>query len=252
MSETHDAAVGHESGRGVRPVVGVVGLGAMGAPVVGHLLRAGLPVVVADLDEQAVRAAVEAGARSAADVGELARSCDVVLVVVPSDEDVLAVCEAGGLLAGCRPGTAVLLCSSVRPDTCEAVQRAAPDGVGVLDAALTGGVRGAISGHINLLVGGDEAVLDRVRPALEPWTASVHHLGGLGAGDAELVVHDEERHARRAEGLGALDVGPDLGGVLLTAQHPVDRGRVEAGVDADGAELGVVGDGYPSTLERRQ
>jgi 3-hydroxyisobutyrate dehydrogenase-like beta-hydroxyacid dehydrogenase len=63
----------------------------------------------------------------------------------------------------------------------------------VLDAALTGGVRAAEDGRVNLLVGGDSADLARVRPALDPWCASVHHLGGLGAGQiaksANNLVH---------------------------------------------------------------
>jgi 3-hydroxyisobutyrate dehydrogenase-like beta-hydroxyacid dehydrogenase len=112
-----------------------------------------------------------------------------VLLFVPSDDDVLAVCT-GGLLAAARPGTVVVVCSSVRPETCQAVAAAAPPGVEVLDAALTGGVRGAEQGHINLLVGGDRAVLDRVRPVFAPWTTAVHHLGGLGAGQVGKTANN--------------------------------------------------------------
>jgi 3-hydroxyisobutyrate dehydrogenase-like beta-hydroxyacid dehydrogenase len=172
-------------------VVGVVGLGAMGGPIAGHLSRAGFGVVVADLDRESVAARVAEGATEAQSLAQLARQCDVVLVVVGTDEDVLAVCAGeAGVLAGCRAGTSVLLCSSVRPDTCAAVTRAAPAGVAILDAALTGGVRGAVTGSINLLVGGDAAELDRVRPALAPWTGSVHHLGPLGAGQVGKTANN--------------------------------------------------------------
>lgn len=174
--------------------VGVVGLGAMGLPVVRHLLAAGVPVVVWDVDEGRVDAAVARGARAATGAAALARACEVAAVVVPSDDDVRTVClGADGLLSGLREGSVVLLCSSVRPDTCERVAAAAPPGVAVLDTALTGGVRGAEAGEVTLLVGGDAEVLERVRPVLNPWTRAVHHLGPLGAGQvgkaANNLVH---------------------------------------------------------------
>ncbi|GAA3156343.1 2-hydroxy-3-oxopropionate reductase [Blastococcus jejuensis] len=176
------------------PVFAVLGLGAMGAPVVGHLLAAGVPVQVYDLDPAAVARAVGLGARAADSAEAVARGAAVVAIFVPSDDDVREVCLGeGGVLAGCAEGAVVLLCSSLRPETCRAVADAAPRGVAVLDAALTGGVRGAEAGQINLLVGGDAAVLDRVRPLLEPWTKAVHHLGPLGAGQvgktANNLVH---------------------------------------------------------------
>lgn len=172
----------------------VLGLGAMGAPVVRHLLAAGVQVQVFDVDAEAVDRAVALGARTADSAAAAARGAEVVAVFVPADDDALAACTGtDGALAGCSPGAVVLLCSSLRPETCRAVAAAAPAGVDVLDAALTGGVRGAEAGAINLLVGGDAAVLDRVRPLLAPWTKAVHHLGPLGAGQvgktANNLVH---------------------------------------------------------------
>jgi 3-hydroxyisobutyrate dehydrogenase-like beta-hydroxyacid dehydrogenase len=193
-------------------VVGVVGLGAMGGPIAGHLARAGVRVVVADLDAEAVAACVAAGMTPASGLGDLGRRSDVVLVVVATDDEVRTVCGGEqGLLSGCRPGTVVLLCSSVRPDTCEAVTAQAPDGVAVLDAALTGGVRGAENGTINLLVGGDEAALDRVRPVLAPWTSSVHHLGPLGAGQVGKTVNNLIHWAQISAITEALELGRRYG-----------------------------------------
>jgi 3-hydroxyisobutyrate dehydrogenase-like beta-hydroxyacid dehydrogenase len=193
-------------------VVGVVGLGAMGGPIAGHLLGAGIEVVVADLDAELVRTYVEAGASAAAGLHDLGARCDVVLVVVTTDEDVLAVCGGeAGLLSGCRPGTSVLLCSSVRPDTCAAVTGAAPDDVSVLDAALTGGVRGAEDGTINLLVGGDPEVLRTLAPVLEPWTSSVHHLGPLGAGQVGKTVNNLVHWAQISAITEALELGRRYG-----------------------------------------
>ncbi|WP_347058369.1 NAD(P)-dependent oxidoreductase [Blastococcus sp. HT6-30] len=174
--------------------VAVIGLGAMGAPVVRHLLAGGVPVQVHDLDGAAVERAVALGARSVASLSDVGRGAALVAVFVPTDEDVRSVCLGGdGLLAGCAEGAVVLLCSSVRPQTCRAVAAAAPPGVAVLDGALTGGVRGAEAGEVNLLVGGDADVLAGIRPLLGPWTKAVHHLGPLGAGQvgktANNLVH---------------------------------------------------------------
>ncbi len=176
------------------PVFAVVGLGAMGAPVVRHLLAAGVPVQVHDLDAAALDRAVALGATAAGSAVEAARGAAVIAVFVPSDDDVRAVCLGeDGLLAGCAEGAVVLLCSSLRPETCREISDAAPMGVSVLDAALTGGVRGAENGEINLMVGGDGDVLERVRPLLASWTRAVHHLGPLGSGQvgktANNLVH---------------------------------------------------------------
>lgn len=193
-------------------VVGVVGLGAMGGPIAHHLARAGIPVVVADLDEHAVRGCVAAGMSEATGLRDLARRADVVLVVVATDDEVQTVCSGEhGLLSGCRPGSAVLLCSSVRPETCAAVTEEVPAGVAVLDAALTGGVRGAESGRINLLVGGDAAALDRVRPVLAPWTASVHHLGPIGSGQVGKTANNMIHWAQISAITEALELGRRYG-----------------------------------------
>jgi 3-hydroxyisobutyrate dehydrogenase-like beta-hydroxyacid dehydrogenase len=176
------------------PAFAVLGLGAMGAPVVRHLLAAGVPVQVHDLDAAALDRAVALGATAAGSAVQAARGAAVVAVFVPSDEDVRAVCLGeDGLLAGCADGAVVLLCSSLPPENFREKSEAPPTRVSVLDAALTGGVRGAENGEINLMVGGDGEVLERVRPLLAPWTRAVHHLGPLGSGQvgktANNLVH---------------------------------------------------------------
>ena len=171
--------------------MGVLGLGAMGAPIARFLLQGNVPVSVVDLDPDVVAGAVAAGAEQADGPAALAASCPVLLVLLPTDADVREAClGSGGLLSVCTPGATVLICSSVRPNTCREIADAAPPGVAVLDAALTGGVRGAEAGEINLLVGGDAAALDAVRLVLEPWTSGVHLLGELGAGQVAKTANN--------------------------------------------------------------
>ena len=204
MSESSNAPSDH--------VVGVLGLGAMGGPMARHLVAAGYPVFVHDLNQQAVDALAALGAKPAGSPSGLGENCDVVLVIVPTDEDLLSVCTGpDGILAHSKPGAVLLMCSSVRPETCEAAAAAAPDGVAVLDAALTGGVRGAEEGQINLLVGGDEEALDRVRPALAPWTSNVHHLGPLGSGQVGKTANNLIHWAQIAVIFEAFELARRLG-----------------------------------------
>jgi 3-hydroxyisobutyrate dehydrogenase-like beta-hydroxyacid dehydrogenase len=161
----------------------------MGGPIARHLLASGLRVHVVDLDDEAVARCP--GVVREETPADLAAAADVVLVLVPDDDDVRSVCTAGeGVFAGATPGTVVLLCSSLQPETCEALAAAAPPQAVVLDAALTGGVRGVEAGEVNLLVGGDAEVLARVRWALDPWCARVHHLGRLGSGQVAKTANN--------------------------------------------------------------
>lgn len=234
MSQVHDAPQGPTE---ELPRVGVLGLGAMGAPIARFLLRANVPVTVVDLDPDVVAEAEAAGAVRADGPAALAASCSVLLVLLPTDADVREVCLGdGGLLPACAPGTTVLICSSVRPSTCREVAEAAPPGVAVLDAALTGGVRGAEAGKINLLVGGDAAAVDAVRCVLEPWTSGVHLLGDLGSGQvaktannlihwAQIVAITESFELARRYGVSAqalraaLSEGPTDSRTMRELQH---------------------------------
>jgi 3-hydroxyisobutyrate dehydrogenase-like beta-hydroxyacid dehydrogenase len=214
---------------------GVVGLGAMGRPIAQHLIDAGVPVVVHDLDEQAVRSLVKSGARSAVSLRGLAAASDVLIVVVPSDGDVRAVCLGeDGLVASARPGAVLVLSASVLPETCEVIAaEAAGRDVAVLDAALTGGVRGAEDGCVNLLVGGDEEVLARIRPVLDPWTAAVHHLGPLGAGQVGKMVNNLCHWAQVVIVHEALLLGQRLGVPPSKARAAILQGPARSGTMAE-------------------
>jgi 3-hydroxyisobutyrate dehydrogenase-like beta-hydroxyacid dehydrogenase len=196
-----------------RNTAGVVGLGAMGRPAAEYLAASPFDTFAFDLDRAALDAIEKKGATTTTSLEELAERSTVVFVFVPSDDDVRTVCLGdGGLLAGARPGSVIAICSSALPETCEAIAAAGREkGVDVLDAALTGGVRGAEAGEINLLVGGDEAVLDRVRPLLDPWCKSVHHLGDLGAGQVGKTVNNLVHWAQISAINEALRFGQRLG-----------------------------------------
>ena len=163
-------------------IVAVVGLGAMGRPIAEHLAAAGIEVLGQDPH------ATAEGVRMVDSVAE----ADVVFVVVPTDADVTAVVT--GLLADPHPGQTIAISSSVNPRTCRTLaSRAAGVGVDVIDVALTGGIRGAESGTMNLLVGGEPEVVERCWDAFAAIAKSWHVLGPVGAGQvakaASNLIH---------------------------------------------------------------
>ncbi len=169
--------------------VGFIGLGAMGWGMAANLAKAGLLAIV--WNRTAARAeafAAEHGVEVAATPEALASACDVVLACVSADADVLEMVEA--LKPGLAAGSLVIDTSTISVQTAqEAARRLAEVGVEFLDAPVSGGVEGAKSGQLVMMVGGEAAVLDRVRPALEAMSKSITHMGAVGMGQATKAVN---------------------------------------------------------------
>jgi 3-hydroxyisobutyrate dehydrogenase/2-hydroxy-3-oxopropionate reductase len=162
--------------------VAVLGTGRMGGAMVGTLRRAGFDVVVWNRDgAKADVVATAHGARVAVTAAEAASAADVVITSLADDEAVERV--VADLVEGLRPGTVVLEMSTIAPAT---VRRIAPriltTGAAFLDAPVSGSVPTVESGQLVIMVGGDEAALERVRPVLDALAKKVVHLGGLGTG----------------------------------------------------------------------
>lgn len=164
--------------------VGFVGLGNIGRPMAQRLATAGDPaiddVVVFDVVPEAVAALEADGAVAAASVTELAARVEVVCVMVRDDAQVRAVLD--DVLAAGRPLT-VVVHSTVAPETPAALaEHAAPHGVLVVDAPVSGGAMGATDGRLAIMVGGDETAFAAARPVLDVLGGKVLHAGPIGAG----------------------------------------------------------------------
>lgn len=168
---------------------GFVGLGAMGWPMAGHLARAGLLAAVWTRTPAKAQAfATETGVVAAESVGDLARLCDVVVLCVPADADVLANVDA--ITAQARPGAIVVDHSTVSSVTArEAQQRLRAVGADFIDAPVSGGVEGAKNGKLSVMAGGDAGTLERVRPVIDCYAAKIGHMGGCGAGQDTKAVN---------------------------------------------------------------
>ena len=169
--------------------VGVIGLGAMGAPMARNLARAGLLASVWNRTRTKAEAlAAELGVACANDPADLARHCDVVLTCVSADVDLLAVIDL--LISGLDADKVLIDTSTVKPSTAiEVAQRLAEVGCGFLDAPVSGGVEGAKQGTLAIMVGGDTATLERARPILEAIGKRIAHMGPVGSGQATKAVN---------------------------------------------------------------
>jgi 3-hydroxyisobutyrate dehydrogenase len=169
--------------------LGFIGLGAMGLPMTRHLLEAGHQVTVASRSPGPVERAVALGAIEGGTPRAVAEAADVVILCVPSSPQVTEV--VGAMLPALRPGQVVVDCSTIDPEVSRAEhQRVTSTGAGFLDAPLSGGTAGAEKGTLTLLVGGDEANLEVVRPALDPFAGLVVHVGGPGMGQVVKLCNN--------------------------------------------------------------
>jgi 3-hydroxyisobutyrate dehydrogenase-like beta-hydroxyacid dehydrogenase len=163
--------------------VGFAGLGAMGSGVVGRLLDAGFPVAVWNRTPEKAEPLLARGATWAASPRELAAGADVVFTMLTAAKAIDAVAGGeDGLLAGLGAGKAWLDLSTIAPDESRALaERAAATGAVFLDSPVSGSVATLEAGQMSVMVGGDRATFDRVRPILASIGPKVTYLGPNGS-----------------------------------------------------------------------
>ena len=220
---------------------GIVGAGAIGRGFVVSLVRAGFPTAVFDLDPAATALAEEAGAVPAGSLAELARFGDVVLLAVPDTPQIDAAID-GGLEAGLRTGSVVVVTSTVSPATpVELERRLAPNGVGVLDAPVSGGPVKAAAGELAMMVGGPDEVFERCRPVLEALASHLVHVGPTGHGEIAKLVNNL---------MGAVIAVGIAEGLTLAAKSGADVQAVCDAVAAGSGSSWILREWIPETVFR--
>jgi len=172
--------------------IAFLGLGAIGRPMATRIAASGLTLAVWNRTaERAEQFAREVDARHADTPADAAHDADVVITCFPESPNVLALLDGpSGLLAGMKRGSALVDCTSGDPGTSRTIAAAlAAQGIDFLDAPVSGGVSGAEKGTLTVMVGGDAAVLDRVRPVLVTFAQKIVHCGNVGAGDSVKAVN---------------------------------------------------------------
>src|SRR4029079_5318277 len=166
--------------------IGFIGLGLMGRPMAKNLLKAGYPVIAHSRSQGPVDDVVASGATRAASPAEVARQANRIITMVPDSPDVEQVLAGSdGVVSAMQRGTIVIDCSSILPGVARRLaERAAELGATMLDAPVSGGDIGAINGTLSIMVGGDKAAFDAVKPMREVMgnPEKVVHIGDAGAG----------------------------------------------------------------------
>jgi len=168
---------------------GFVGLGAMGLGMARNLHKHGLLSAVWNRSaDKAAALAQETGCRAVNRPAELAPLCDVIVMCVSADADVLAVIDE--LLPALAPDTIVIDCSTISADTARlAANRLLEAGAHFLDAPVSGGTEGARDGTLAVMVGGEQSAFDRAQPVLKAMGKAVTHFGASGAGQAAKATN---------------------------------------------------------------
>ena len=172
--------------------IGFIGLGTMGGGMAANVLKAGYELSVHDIRREAATPLLENGASWADTPAELAAECDVVLTSLPGPREVEAVALGdGGVLEGIRAGGVYIDMSTSSPTLIRSIaERFADKGAAVLDAPVSGGPVGARTGRLAVMVGGDRAVYERVKPALDAIGDKVGYIGGVGSGSIAKLMHN--------------------------------------------------------------
>ena len=169
--------------------VGFVGLGVMGRPMAGHLLKAGITVTGYDVSETALDSLVQAGGKKALSIAELVRASDVVITMVPAAQQAREVyLGARGVLETANASQILVDCSTLGVDpVIELHGMARERGLRFLDAPVTGASPGAVNGTLVFIAGGEKATLDEVTPVLLKMGSKCIHAGPAGSGQAIKV-----------------------------------------------------------------
>lgn len=171
--------------------IGWIGTGVMGASMAGHLLKAGYPLTVHNRTRAKAEPLLDGGAAWAESPRQLAQASDIVFTIVGYPRDVeQTILGENGVLAGLAPGGTVCDMTTSSPALAVRIaDAAAAAGCSALDAPVTGGDVGARDAALSILVGGDAAVFERVKPCFEAMGRNIALFGGPGMGQQAKLAN---------------------------------------------------------------
>ncbi|WP_099021074.1 NAD(P)-dependent oxidoreductase [Mycolicibacterium palauense] len=193
--------------------VGFIGLGSQGGPMARAIVEAGVDTTLWARRAASLEPYADTAAKTADTPAELAAACDIVCLCVVGDADVTELAEGeNGLLAGMAPGGIIVIHSTVHPDTCRRLgEKAAAQGISVVDAPVSGGQPAVEQKQLLVMVGGAEADVEKCRPVFETYGDPIVHLGPLGAGQVTKILNNLLFSANLGSALSLLELGESLG-----------------------------------------
>jgi 3-hydroxyisobutyrate dehydrogenase len=170
--------------------IGFIGLGNMGLPMAGNLVKAGHAVAGFDLVAENLARAADRGVKAQSSAEHAAKGADMVVTMLPAGKQVLTV-YGGGVLTAAKPGTLFIDSSTIDVTSARAAHRLASQaGMASLDAPVSGGVSGAEAATLTFMAGGAEAAFAAAKPILESMGRRVIHCGEAGAGQAAKICNN--------------------------------------------------------------
>ncbi|GAS92576.1 NAD(P)-dependent oxidoreductase [Mycolicibacterium brisbanense] len=193
--------------------VGFIGLGSQGAPIARRIVDGGYETTLWARRPASLEPFADTAAKAAGSPAELAAASDLVCLCVVGDDDVKEVLGGDtGVLAGLAPGGIIAIHSTVHPDTCrEIAALAAQQDISVIDAPVSGGEPAAKAGTLLVMVGGDDDVVERVRPVFATYADPVVHLGAVGSGQVAKILNNLLFSANLGAAMSTLELGEALG-----------------------------------------
>ena len=213
------------------PSIGFIGVGSMGWPMAGHLLKAGYPLSIYDADQKRAQQFVkEVGGSISPTCKALGESADIIVSILPTSDIVRIVLEGPeGVLSGLKPGAIVIDMTSGVPSTTRALAAQTEKAGGQLvDAPVSGGVPRAKTAELSIMFGGSAEQLARVRPVLERMGTAIQHTGDVGSAHAMKALNNLVSAGGFLIGIEALLVGKRFG---LNTETMVDVLNASTGMN---------------------
>jgi len=172
--------------------VSFIGLGVMGYPMAGHLVKAGHDVTVYNrTTEKAKNWAEEFGGKYAATPSDASKDCDISFICVGNDDDLRSVVYGdNGVLAGLSEGALIVDHTTTSAEVAREIHVKAKDAnIGFIDAPVSGGQAGAENGVLTVMCGGEESDYDKAEPIMNAFAKFTKRLGDVGAGQLTKMVN---------------------------------------------------------------
>src|SRR4051812_17347737 len=191
--------------------VGFIGLGSMGGPIARRIARGGYDLVACDNDPEMLAAFDEPGVIRESDAIATARQVEVLGTCVRTDEQLEDLAGDGRLFEALGRGGTFIVHSTVKAELVRRLAKVAnAHGVDFLDIGVSGGTAVALDGGLLLLMGGDAATIDRVRPILETYGKMLVHFGPIGRGMEAKILNNILAIANYGMAVSVLDLGEKL------------------------------------------
>lgn len=172
--------------------IAMIGLGNMGSGMCSNLVKAGHSVSAYDLNPEAIRVAIEGGAKGATSIADAVGDAEIVVTMLPAGKHVLEVYFGeGGIITAVPPGALFIDCSTIDvEDARNAFKQAEVAGFSMTDAPVSGGIAAATGGTLTFMVGGTEDGFARAKPILEAMGKKIIHAGHAGNGQVAKIANN--------------------------------------------------------------